>query len=54
MAYSKAKLKCNGNEAHYSHKKNSHCHEEKSKQLSRRYKHCKPFNKTNTVNQILG
>jgi len=52
MAYSKPKLKCDGNEAYYSHKKYSHCHEDKSIQLPRRHKHYKPFIKTNTVNQV--
>jgi hypothetical protein len=43
MAYSKAKLKGSGNKAYYSHKKNSHCCEKKSKQLT----------ETNVMEQLL-
>jgi hypothetical protein len=52
MAYSKPKLKCNANEAYYSHKKNSQCCEGKSKQLSRRHKHYGTFIRTNTKSNL--
>jgi hypothetical protein len=45
-------LKCNANEAYFSYKKNSHCREGKSKQLSRGHKHYGTFIRRNTESNL--